>query len=193
MPVIERPASSQHETKGKKSDEPVDNATWGMRKGGGRERTFELNNAIWGNRGGKMSTLSAVPDDVRAKVDKFLAKRYADKEDDLVDVIVALDGPTSGAREATLSGIGAKLSKRLRGINALAMTISPRMLDKIAKMKWAKHVSEDVSVVKFDEFTMKSSLADVAFASYGATGKNVAVAVLDSGIKKRPDLYAAGT
>src|SRR5688500_9789043 len=189
MPVIEGPASSQHEIQARKEAQPIENATWGMRKGEGHGRTFDYNNAIWGNRTGKKSFMSVVPDEVRGKVDRFLAKRYADKQEDLVDVIVAMDGPTNGAREATLSGIGAKLSKRLRGINALAMTITPKMLDQITKMNWAKHVSEDVSVVKFDEFTSKSSLADVAFASYGATGKNVAVAVLDSGIKKRPDLY----
>ena len=191
MPVIERPASSQHEYQ-RRVKPNEDNATWGMMKPDPVKGKFDYNNAIWGNRT-KQAFASAVPDDVRGKVDRFLAKRYADNEDRLVDVIVKLDGPTNGVREASLSGIGAKLSKRLRGIDSLAMTISPKMLDKIAKMPWAKHVSEDVSVVKFDEFTMKSSLADVAFSSYGATGKSVAVAVLDSGIKKRPDLNVYGT
>ena len=188
LPVLDAPAISQEWRRTKQA--PVENATWG-------ESDTSFKNAIWGNRGKtKESTTefaTSGSDEVRGKLDKFLQRKYSDGFEGWVDVIIKVDGKMNSSQDSDLAEIGGKSSKKLVGINALAVKVPAKRLDKIAKFSWAKHISEDVKVAKFDEFTMKSSLADVAFANYGVTGKSVAVAVLDSGIRLRPDLNVAGT
>jgi hypothetical protein len=128
LPIIQKPAVSQNEAvmgaKGKNG-----NATWGFRVRGYGSDGF--NNATWGNRTKGSRDESFMSDGhskPHGKLDQFLAKRLEKKHDELVDVIVSLDGPTTNARESVISSLGGKLKSRLHGINALALNIPAKFL-----------------------------------------------------------------
>src|SRR2546425_1124820 len=172
LPVASVPAQSDPQ-EGSESKLSVKNATWGFRG----KQGLSPSNAIWGNRGKGKEGNKFIDDDEefkslasvsRKKLDTFLAKKMAADFDGMVDVIVKMDGPSNATREAGLAAFGGKIGNRLKSINGLSLKIPARMLDKLAKLPWALRISEDAQVSKCDEFTTKSSLADVAFASYGA-------------------------
>ncbi len=135
--------------------------------------------------------LAAAPavraDALDAKSDLFL-KAKKDVATGWVSVVLQLDGPLTTEREAALAARQADTYRNLPLINAVAVRVPRGQVAKLADLPFVTRLSEDVVMQKRDEFTVASSGADVAFSQYNATGAGVTIAVLDSGVKPRPDL-----
>ncbi|MBS1723080.1 MAG: S8 family peptidase [Armatimonadetes bacterium] len=106
-----------------------------------------------------------------------------------VNVIAKIDGPLTTAQKHKLAAMGATVYRDLKVIGSVAVRVPAKKLSAFVALPWVKHVSSDERVVKNDEFTFEHSLANVVYSQYQYTGKNVTIAVVDSGISNHPDLF----
>jgi serine protease AprX len=133
-------------------------------------------------------------DPLAAKCDRFLTAGAAGHPTrGWTQVIARLDGRLTSSREAQLKSLGADTYRRLPLIHSVALSIPARNLAKLAALPFVSRLSKDVSVRKFDEFTVGSSEASTAWQSpYNLSGSGVTVAVVDSGVHSLLDLNAPG-
>src|ERR1051326_6788435 len=132
---------------------------------------------------------SAQANDPSAKVDSFIRERqYRSRGAVIVPALVEFNGGSPQTNEMYLKALKATIYQRLPLVNSVAVRMPENKLAVLARQPFVKRVSEDVQMQKTDEFTVASSAADVAFSQMSATGQGVTIAVLDSGIKSRPDL-----
>ncbi len=146
------------------------------------------------------STASQKTGDSR-KLDLFVTRKIGSKPaQGWSSVIVKLNGNPGSvtmtnqakANEAQLTSLGADIYRRLPIIHSVALRIPSNKLVRLSQLRCVERVSADVSVVKYDQFTVASSGADAAYSQYGLTGKGIAVAVIDSGIRYHEDLTIPG-
>src|SRR5215216_1395486 len=113
-------------------------------------------------------------DDFSDKSDRFLKQRHnTEAPGTMVSVIMKVNGSLSSAAEGQLKAIRATIYNRLPLIDSVAMQLPVANLKALAALPFAKRLSEDVKVVKTDEFTVASSGANVAFQQYSLTGSGV--------------------
>jgi serine protease AprX len=114
-----------------------------------------------------------------------------------VSVIFKTTAPLTSAQEAQMTTLGASIIQRLPIIQSVTVRLPEHNLAKLAALPFAAHLSLDGKVQKSDEFTVGSSEAAQATATFGTgrhtqtyklTGVGVTVAVLDSGITPVADL-----
>jgi serine protease AprX len=110
-----------------------------------------------------------------------------------ISVIITLTGDLSQVQKQQLKALGADVYRHLPLIHAVALRLPTRQLSRLASLPFVVHVSEDLQVQKYDEFTIESSGADIAHQEYGLTGQGITVAVLDSGIYPHQDLKDPAT
>jgi serine protease AprX len=128
-----------------------------------------------------------------AKADLFVRHQLADaRQAGWTSVILKLDGNLTPAQEKALASLGADVYRRLPIVQSIAVRIPNRNLHTLATLPFIQRLSADVQVKKTDEFTVKSSGADVAYSQYGLTGQGIGVAVVDSGIRPHMDLTKPG-
>jgi serine protease AprX len=112
-------------------------------------------------------------------------------------VIARLDANVSRQQVfATIARLGATIYRELPLIHSLAITLPKgnevAVLAALKTISGIQHLSPDQTVVKYDEFTVEHTGADTAFAptwqgGFGLTGKNIGVAVIDSGVRLHLD------
>ena len=107
--------------------------------------------------------------------------------------IVKIEGELTPQRESTLKSLGADIYRHLSIIDSVALRLPTRNLKRLSELPFVSHLSNDMGVKKYDEFTVGASGAGAAFQEYGLTGNGVGVAVLDSGIQLSLDMLAAGS
>jgi serine protease AprX len=129
--------------------------------------------------------------DSSAKCDNFIKNKMRKAMAGKTQVIIALDGSFTSDKKNQLKKLGVEVGRELSLVKSVTVRLPNALLSKLADLPWVRHMSEDVTMNKSDEFTVKSSLADVAWSQFSGRGEGIAVAVLDSGIKQRPDLLMA--
>src|SRR5687767_6843063 len=123
------------------------------------------------------------------KLDSFLKKKVANATgSDWTSVIVQIPGGSPSQYRQMLAGIGAVNFRRLPLLDAFAVRVPTARLDEIAAIAGVSRISEDLLVLKSDEFTVGSSGAGLVFDQTGLDGEGIGVAVVDSGIRERKDL-----
>ena len=136
----------------------------------------------------------AAPDAAKpmaAKADLPVSRLMADRPaPGAASVIVKITGPLTAPQQATLSLLGADITRHLPFIQSLALRLPARNLAKLAALPFVTRLSYDGTTQKCDEFTVGSSEAGAAYAQYGLNGTGIGVAVLDSGVHVTPDLDA---
>jgi serine protease AprX len=143
-----------------------------------------------------LTTYAALPSAARAgeaKGDLFVQRQMAHgQRTGWTSVILKLDGSLTPAQDNALRSLGADIYRRLPIVSSVALRVPNRNLQKLASLPFVQRLSADVQVVKTDEFTVKSSGADVAYSQYGLTGSGIGVAIVDSGIRPHMDLTKPG-
>ncbi len=127
-----------------------------------------------------------------ASRDAFVDQALRSKESGQIDLILQTNKPFSCAQEVKLAKIGGYVYRNLPIIQSVAVSVPRRKLATLLGFTFVKHVSSDVSVKKTDAYTVSSSGANVAWNQYGASGKGVGVAVVDSGIRTVNDFSGSG-
>jgi serine protease AprX len=136
----------------------------------------------------------ASADPLKGKCDQFLAKNNTcGAIHGWTNVIVRVDGSLSEARLAQLKALSADPYRQLPLIHSVAIAVPTRNLERLAALPFVSHLSKDVAVRKYDEFTVGSSEAGAAWQSpYNLSGNGVTVAVVDSGVHSLLDLNVPG-
>lgn len=113
----------------------------------------------------------------------------------MADVIVQWSPTLSqeAAQDRVLASLGGDVYRHLGPIHATAAHVPVRALGKLADRPEVRRISLDAILKKEDEFTVGDSGADIAFGSYGLTGKGVTVAVLDTGVQAVKDVTSGTT
>jgi serine protease AprX len=127
------------------------------------------------------------------KCDNFIKHKMWTGAGGKTQAIIALDESFTSAKRDQLRALGIEVKHELKLVKSVTVSVPNVQLKKLSDLPWVRHISEDVVMNKSDEFTVKSSLTDVAWSQFSGRGDGIAVAVLDSGIKQRPDLLMAGS
>jgi serine protease AprX len=109
------------------------------------------------------------------------------------NVIVQLSVAPNLAILSQISLLGGTVTQTFSAIQGLEVQIPLGNLGLLALLPVVTHISKDVPMIAHDEFTVGASGADVAFQQNNLAGDGLTVAVLDSGIKSRPDLNVWGS
>ena len=105
------------------------------------------------------------------------------KADFYQSVIVQYKGRLTVEQKSQLAK-GGYVYRNLPFISAVAVKVPARRVNFLTNLPYVTNVSNDTSVQKSDEFVVEGSLADDAATNFGVTGKDVGIAVVDSGVKK---------
>jgi serine protease AprX len=128
----------------------------------------------------------------QATHDHFVGQALKSKAGGHVDLILRTKSPVTPKEQARLAKIGGYVYKNLSFIQSVAVRVPQRKLATLLGYEFVRHVSSDVTVRKTDAFTVSSSGANVAWSQYGATGKGIGVAVVDSGVRSSSDFSGGG-
>ena len=111
-----------------------------------------------------------------------------------VSVVVSLAGPLTTMQETRLRHLDADIYRHLPLFHSVALRLPRRNLGYLTALDGIRHVTEDETVRKCDEFTAGSSGAAWVYQQYALDGTGVTVAVVDSGVAAagQADLNAAG-
>jgi uncharacterized repeat protein (TIGR01451 family) len=106
-----------------------------------------------------------------------------------------LSEPNDAAHEAQIAGLGARVLRRYSSVEAFALASSPSVVLQVAALPWVTWLAPVELVHALDHQPYvdqtKGTPADVAAPPRwdgGVTGKDVLIAVLDTGLAAHPDL-----
>ena len=134
--------------------------------------------AVWGNISKGVPTKT-----IQAKTDQALGRTLsAARQTGWTAAIVKTTGPITAAQQATLTNLGADITRHLPIIQSVSLRVPTHNLERLAALPFVSHLSYDGQVKKCDEFTVGSSGAGTAYQQYGLDGTGITVAVVDSGI-----------
>ncbi len=118
------------------------------------------------------------------KSDRFVQRRLGrNPMSGWSSVIVRVGGDLTPAHKSRIRSLGGYVYRHLPVIGAAAVRVPSRNLSRLAALPFVQRLSADAVVEKSDEFTVGSSGADVAFSQHHLTGRGIAVAVIDSGVR----------
>jgi serine protease AprX len=120
-------------------------------------------------------------------MDQFVKKAVAKPGAGRIGIILRTSRPLAKTETQQLAKVGGYVYRNLPIIDAVAVNVPERKLASLFKYSFVKHASADATVRKSDVFTVGASGASLAWERYGATGKGVGIAVLDSGIRRSRD------
>lgn len=104
-----------------------------------------------------------------------------------VSVIVQLDRPVNGGDAGQVQQNGGRVRNSWRIIPAYAADLPAAAVAKLAALPQVRRISPDRVLRPTLDTTAKAVGMDAARAIYGATGNNIGVAVLDTGIQTGPE------
>ena len=104
-----------------------------------------------------------------------------------VDVIVRYRSPLNIGQENLLTKIGALLKSELKLIQSVVYTVTRSQVESLAADPDVEYISPDRTVKNSLDYANPAVNANLAFSA-GFTGQGIGVAVIDSGIQKKPDL-----
>ena len=140
------------------------------------------------------ATLASPQPPLPDKCDRFLTQELGrGAQEGTVVVILRYQDQLSPSQEAQLKALQGDIYRRLPFIQSVAVRFPRKNLARVAALPFVNHLSSDLTVRKFDEYTVGATGAGVAFQQYGVTGAGVTVAVVDSGIYDHPDLRDPAT
>jgi serine protease AprX len=119
------------------------------------------------------------------KIDRVLRESGADER---IPVIVTTGTPDID--EASARASGASIRRRFRYLDGFAASIPARGFAKLLQSRSVRGISYDAAIHPLDDLDYVTVGGDIALRNYNLTGKEVAVAVLDSGVAKHGDLGA---
>ena len=108
-----------------------------------------------------------------------------------IDVIVQFTSPPSDQQNQIIAGKGGRLKGQLGRLNAAVYTMKGKAAPAVAALPYVTYISPDRPVRGQLDYSTAAVNANLAW-KYGWTGKDVGIAVVDSGISQSADLKAAG-
>src|SRR5690242_20469724 len=126
------------------------------------------------------------PDSRREKVSP-LVKGNNHRADEIVTVILALNGSPSGRLNALLAQSGVHVRRQMKALGTMSVTVPYGMVDELASLPEVAHISAN-QVVRTMGHVSATSGVDAGQAAASAAGRGtidgagVGVAILDSGI-----------
>lgn len=120
-----------------------------------------------------------------ARVDRALRESGPEERIPVIVTTGMLDTDETSARAA-----GASIRRRYRNLDGFAASIPARELKKLLQSGSVRGISYDSAIRPHDDLDYVTIGGDVVLKNYNLTGKEVVVAVLDSGVYKHPDLGA---
>jgi len=120
-----------------------------------------------------------------ARVDRALRESGPEERIPVIVTTGMLDTDETSARAA-----GASIHRRYRNLDGFAASIPARGLKKLLQSGSVRGISYDSPIRPHDDLDYVTIGGDVVLKNYNLTGKEVVVAVLDSGVYKHPDLGA---
>jgi len=116
-------------------------------------------------------------------------KIHAAGADELLPVIVQTTGEPTSGHFARLHGRGGAVKMRHGAIRGYSARVPASQLEALADDPEVAHISYDYPVKAHLDIAYKAVKADLAaVTSFGASGKGVGVAVIDTGVASHPDL-----
>jgi len=97
-------------------------------------------------------------------------------------VIVHLNSRPSDSQISALETLGAKVKYRYKIIDAVAMSISPGLIEKVAALGFVKKIEPDAVTRAVVAQSAIQIGANKVWEEFGAEGENVVIAILDTGI-----------
>ena len=130
---------------------------------------------------------SSKPSDSRlsARIDRAIRESGPEERIPVIVTTVMPDNDETSARAA-----GASIRRRYRNLDGFAASIPARGLKKLLESGSVRGISYDAAIHPLDDLDYATVGGDIVLRNYNLTGKEVAVAVLDSGIAKHGDLGA---
>lgn len=104
-----------------------------------------------------------------------------------VSVIVRLDHPVNANDHGQVQQLGGRVRSAWKIIPGYAADLPAPAVAKLAALPQVRRISPNRILRPTLDTTAKAAGADVARATYGVTGNNVGIAVLDTGIQTGPE------
>ncbi|HIE53059.1 MAG TPA: hypothetical protein EYP85_15010 [Armatimonadetes bacterium] len=125
------------------------------------------------------------PEKLDAPLRRLVAQHSTDPKP--VGVIVQTVTRPTEADYQLVAKLQGKITHRYRCIPGFAARIPIKNLLRLSEVPRVKRISADLKLKRRLDYTVPATGADVAYESYGLTGKGIGVAVIDSGIAKHND------
>jgi len=111
-----------------------------------------------------------------------------DKDENLIPVIIDTVGPPKKEHDDDVKELGGKVKYKYKLIDAMAVSLPEKVIDKLMKKGWVKSISPDVEVQALLDVSVPTIKAPDVWGK-GYDGSGIKIAICDTGIDaNHPDL-----